>query len=225
MPPPPIYRIARPEDADRIAHLHAESWRRAYRGSYSDAYLDGPVHEDRRAVWHERYRQPNERMYTLLALDPTNEDGPLLGFACSFAAGTAGAPNEHDDPKWGTLLDNLHVTGEAEGRGIGRQLLAASALWSEREHPEDGFFLWVLTENARARRFYEHLGAVDEGAEWSDMPGGRVLGHRYVWHSIDPLRPYAPARIAGTEDGAARIAGAEDGAAHIEGDPTSEATR
>jgi GNAT superfamily N-acetyltransferase len=197
MSTPPIFREATASDADRIAHLHAESWRRAYRGSYSDTYLDGPIHEERGQVWRHRYRSPNPAMYTLLALDPENEDedGPLLGFACSFAAGAPNSPAEHDDPKWGTLLDNLHVTGAAEGRGIGRQLLAASALWSEREHPDDGFFLWVLTDNARARRFYEHLGAVDEGAEESEQPGGIVIGHRYVWHSIDPLRPHAPANI------------------------------
>jgi len=186
MPTAPLFRVATSEDADRIAQLHADSWRRAYRGSYSDEYLDGPVHEDRRTVWRERYSRIDPLMYTLLALDPDNEDGPLLGFACSFA---------NDDPKWGTLLDNLHVTGDTEGRGIGRQLLAASALWSEREHPEDGFFLWVLTDNARARRFYEHLGATDEGAEESEQPGGIVLGHRYVWHSIDPLRAHAPPNI------------------------------
>lgn len=193
MPAPPIYREATAEDADRIAHLHAESWRRAYRGSFSDAYLDGPIHEERREVWHDRYSSPNPAMYTLLALDPENEDGPLLGFACSFASGAPNSPAEHDDPKWGTLLDNLHVAGAAEGRGIGRQLLAASALWSEREHPDDGFFLWVLDNNARARRFYQHLGATDEGAEEIATPdGGNVTQLRYAWHSIDPLRPHAP---------------------------------
>lgn len=202
MPTPPIYREATPQDADRIAHLHAESWRRAYRGSFTDAYLDGPIHEERRQVWRDRYpaaeqhsdrSTPNPAMYTLLALDPANEDGPLLGFACSFASGAPSSPAEHEDPKWGTLLDNLHVAGTAEGRGIGRQLLAASALWSEREHPNDGFFLWVLDDNSRARRFYEHLGATNEGAEDIATPdGGNVTQLRYVWHSIDPLRSHAP---------------------------------
>ncbi|MDA0350613.1 MAG: GNAT family N-acetyltransferase [Chloroflexi bacterium] len=185
------FREATAEDADVIAALHAESWRRAYRGAYSDAYLDGPVHDDRREVWRERYaaagQQPpggaerRARMYTLLAID---DDESLLGFACSFGA---------DDPKWGTLLDNLHVSGAAEGRGIGRQLVAASALWSERAYPDAGFFLWVLDGNARARPFYEYIGATNEGpTEMVTPDGGGVTVLRYVWHSIDPLRQYAP---------------------------------
>jgi hypothetical protein len=35
------YREATAADALPIAHLHAESWRRNYRSSYRDAYLDG----------------------------------------------------------------------------------------------------------------------------------------------------------------------------------------
>jgi len=173
-------REATEADADSIAQLHAENWSRAYRGAFSDAYLDGPVFEERRAVWHERYANPRPDMYTLLALD---DDESLIGFACSFGA---------DDPIWGTLLDNLHVTATHEGEGIGRLLLANSALWSERHYPDAGFFLWVLEGNTRARRFYEHIGATNEGPEDSEAPEGSIItGLRYVWHSIEPLRQYA----------------------------------
>jgi hypothetical protein len=34
-------RVADSSDAPAIAALHAESWRRHYRGAYSDAFLDG----------------------------------------------------------------------------------------------------------------------------------------------------------------------------------------
>ena len=157
------FREATPGDADAIDRLHAESWRRAYRGAYSDAYLDGAVFEERRSVWRERYAAPSPAMYTLLAED-----------------------------EGGTLLDNLHVAGDAEGRGIGRQLVAASALWSERAYPDAGFYLWVLEGNGRARPFYEHLGATNESLHIMESPGGPVRSLRYVWQSIEPLRQYAP---------------------------------
>jgi len=35
------FRRAAACDADRIAQLHAESWRRAYRGMMRDEFLDG----------------------------------------------------------------------------------------------------------------------------------------------------------------------------------------
>lgn len=173
-------REATADDADSIARLHAENWSRAYRGAFSDAYLDGPVFEERRTVWRERYANRRPEMHTLLALDG---DESLIGFACSFGA---------DDPVWGTLLDNLHVAATHEGRGIGRLLLAESALWSERHYPDAGFFLWVLEGNARARRFYQHIGAINEGPELIATPdGGEVTQLRYVWHSIEMLRQYA----------------------------------
>ncbi len=34
------YRAARPGDVPAIAWLHADSWRRHYRGAFSDAFLD-----------------------------------------------------------------------------------------------------------------------------------------------------------------------------------------
>ena len=36
-------RLATLADAEAIAHVHAESWRTAYRGALSDAYLSGPI--------------------------------------------------------------------------------------------------------------------------------------------------------------------------------------
>ena len=37
------YRAALRADTERIALLHADSWRRTYRGSYRDTFLDGDV--------------------------------------------------------------------------------------------------------------------------------------------------------------------------------------
>jgi len=48
------FRPARPSDADAVAALHADSWRRHYRGAYSDAFLDGDVYAERLVVWSSR---------------------------------------------------------------------------------------------------------------------------------------------------------------------------
>ena len=49
-----LYRVGVGVDFPQVATLHAESWRRHYRGAYSDAYLDGDVVADRLEVWGER---------------------------------------------------------------------------------------------------------------------------------------------------------------------------
>jgi GNAT superfamily N-acetyltransferase len=161
--------IARMEDAERIAQLHAESWRIHYRGFYRDEYLDGPVFEDRRHVWRSRFEKPQDNQFVLLA----TEGDELIGFACAYG--------EHEPP-WGTLLDNLHVQAQQERSGIGRALFVAVARWSCDRYPAVPLHLWVLEGNTRARAFYDRMGgrAVEERV--SPAPGGGTInGLRYVW--------------------------------------------
>ena len=162
-------RLATRDDAPAIAALHAESSRFAYRGVYSDEYLDGPVYADRARVWQERMSSPPENQHVILA-----EDGDaLVGFVCAYEA---------DDVQWGTRVDNLHVRPDRHRHGIGRRLLAEVAAWCLTEDPAGGLYLWVVDQNARARAFYQSLGATDVGSQTSTPPGGgSTINHRYVW--------------------------------------------
>lgn len=170
-------REATADDIEAIAKLHAESWRSAYRGQFADAYLDGPVYEDRMMVWRERLTTPTANQHVIVA----EEDDTMAGFACAFG---------DDDPRWGTLLDNIHVEPRRKRGGIGTLLMREIAGWAQREYPAIGFYLWVLEANAAARRFYERLGAQNAEQTTSEPPGGgTVTGLRYVWPSLDPLLP------------------------------------
>src|ERR1700720_1613012 len=99
------FRLGGPSDATAIAALHADSWRRHYRGAYSDAFLDGDVTADRLAVWTDRLGRGDLRSCTLLAED---ESG-LIGFAHTVF---------DDDPTWGALLDNMHVPHSHKRQGL-----------------------------------------------------------------------------------------------------------
>src|SRR6187551_1447695 len=167
------YRTAGPADAGAIAALHADSWRRHYRGAYSDSFLDGDVHADRLAVWTEQLRARDSRHHTIVA-----EDGSgLIGFAHTIF---------EDDPTWGALLDNLHVVHGRKRRGVGRQLLRTTArALVERG---TGLYLWVLAQNVDGQRFYEALGAKRLEEAPVTPPGGvagRLRGSptklRYAW--------------------------------------------
>ncbi len=172
-------QIAVAEDAERIARLHAASWRTAYRGFYSDAYLDGDVVADRLRVWRERFAGPREHQHVLLA----TERDDLLGFVCAYG---------DDDDRWGTLVDNLHVRSDQQGRGVGRRLLAEGAKWSREHYPAAGYFLWVIEDNAKARRFYDALGGEPAESKMSEPPGGgSITALRYIWPSLDPLLQWA----------------------------------
>jgi GNAT superfamily N-acetyltransferase len=179
------FRRARPGDAEALARLHADSWRRHYRGAYSDAFLDGDVLADRLQVWRALVGEADPRRCTILA-----EDGGLVGFANTRLEA---------DPGWGALLDNLHVAAEHKRRGVGSRLLALTAEavteWSRRS----GLYVWVLEQNADARAFYEARGASFAGREAVSPPGGiagRLSGSPaklcYAW--ADPSVLLAPPR-------------------------------
>jgi GNAT superfamily N-acetyltransferase len=165
-------RPATIDDRVAIARLHADSWRATYRGAYRDEYLDGDVVADRLRVWESRLSTPAANQLVLVAED----EGTIVGFACAYGG---------DDARWGTLLDNLHVRPGTHGRGTGRRLLSDVALWCRDRHPDRGLYLWVLSQNARARRFYERMGATDCGGDVSVPPGGgQIDSRRYAWTTV-----------------------------------------
>ena len=46
-----LVRAAASADMPAIADIHASSWRVAYRGLFPDAFLDGPLVDNRLAHW------------------------------------------------------------------------------------------------------------------------------------------------------------------------------
>ncbi len=173
-PAVPRLRPARQRDAPAIASLHAASWRRHYRGAYSDAYLDGEVVSDRLQVWRERLRCRDDRYRTYLSVD----DGEVVGFIHLVL---------DEDPRWGALVDNLHVASPRKRAGIGTSLLVEGAA-AVRAQPSGGMYLWVLEQNRGAQRFYEARGGRRVARSWVRPPGGdptRLVGQpaklRYRW--------------------------------------------
>ncbi|MBM2885706.1 GNAT family N-acetyltransferase [Chromobacterium phragmitis] len=99
-------RPAQSDDIPLIAALHAQSWRASYRGILPDAYLDERAEDDRLAVWRARFASEKPLWVRIACW----EDEPV-GFVCLL-------PDEA--PELGIYLDNLHVRGDQQGRGIGR---------------------------------------------------------------------------------------------------------
>jgi ribosomal protein S18 acetylase RimI-like enzyme len=176
------FRTAGPGDAAAVARLHADSWRRHYRGAYSDAYLDGDVLTDRLGVWSGRLAAP-EGTRTLLAEDGTD----VLGFVHVVL---------DEDPTWGTLVDNLHVTAARQRTGVGRALLTRAAEEAVARAESPALYLWVLEQNTPAQAFYEALGAAHVETTLVGAPAGdpaRLNGtpskFRMSWPDATRLRP------------------------------------
>jgi ribosomal protein S18 acetylase RimI-like enzyme len=163
-----VYRPARAADAEEIANLHARSWRESYRGSFHDSFLDGDLPGERLRVWRGRLEQPADNQLVCLALDGAN----LAGFVCAYGA---------HDARWGSLIDNLHVAGEYQRRGIATVLMRQAGSWLAPRYPEPVYLL-VLEANAAARHFYERLGGRNAEVFSNQTHGGAIVQScRYTW--------------------------------------------
>jgi ribosomal protein S18 acetylase RimI-like enzyme len=180
------YRTARAADADGIGALHADSWRRFYRGAFADEYLDGDVLAERRAVWTARLASPAPDRVTIVA----EVDAGLAGFIHLVL---------DEDERWGSLVDNLHVAHDRQRLGIGAALMVRGARAAVERGRTRAMYLWVLEQNTRAQAFYAALGGRPAGQHVVEPPGGvpgrlngSPLSLRYVWPDASGIaRPSA----------------------------------
>jgi ribosomal protein S18 acetylase RimI-like enzyme len=169
------YRPAGPADADAVALLHTRSWRENYRGSFSDAFLDRELPDERLRVWRDRLDERPRNQFVEIAVDGTE----LVGFVCAYGA---------HEPRWGSFVDNLHVAKAAKRTGIGASLMRRAGAWLAHSYPDLGVYLWVLETNSSARRFYERLGAQNAGVSVMETHGGAVVRScRYEWPRAELL--------------------------------------
>lgn len=168
------FRAAGLDDAAKVARLHADSWRRHYRNAYTDSFLDGDVVADRRSVWSSRLAAPINSM-TVVAEDATE----LVGFVHVVF---------DDDDRWGSLIDNLHITHDRQRAGIGTALLTCAAEAVAERAAGKSMHLWVLEQNVAAQQFYRACGGTCVERAVVSPPGGvpaRLNGSpnklRFTW--------------------------------------------
>ncbi|WP_336053061.1 GNAT family N-acetyltransferase [Streptomyces sp. CA2R101] len=157
-------------DVPAVSALRVTGWQAAYAGIVPQSFLDGMTVEADVQQRRRHFAGSKEGMTNLVAV---NDLGHVVGWACLGrfrGGGTSTATGE---------LYALYVQPALVGSGIGRTLLEAV---HSHAHA-DGFslmLLWVLTDNSRARRFYERAGYVADGAvQTDDYDGVSVSEVRY----------------------------------------------
>ncbi len=166
----PVTHTLRPaRDSDRVAmaSVHLESWLDAYQGILPGAVLAGQVPRALSKLWADA--QWTDQDCVLIA------NGPIrpLGF---IAVWDAEVP----------FLDNLHVSPEARGQGMGHALIAAAARQMHLQG-RSSLHLWVFEANEAARRFYRELGGREGQRADRDVLGHKVPSVEISWSSLDGL--------------------------------------
>jgi ribosomal protein S18 acetylase RimI-like enzyme len=137
------------DTADLIARLHVESWRRVYRGLYSDRFLDVDALGERQRFWRQRLPELKRTGGEVFL---AQVEGVAAGFACvEPGAGRA-------------FIDNLHVLPAFQGRGLGVALVERCAAWARRRGYRQ-LVLYVFESNVRALGFYRATGWRIDGRE------------------------------------------------------------
>ncbi|MER6423622.1 GNAT family N-acetyltransferase [Streptomyces sp. NPDC001137] len=157
-------------DCERVAEIRVGGWQTAYRGIIPQSYLDTmsvPEDAERRRT---HFLERSAEVVNLVA----ERDGEIVGWVCHgpYRAGEVRTPELE--------LYALYVAPESYGVGVGRALIEESV----RRCTAAGqarMYLWVLKENARARRFYERSGFRPDGTEEPfEVDGVQVPEVRYV---------------------------------------------
>ena len=161
-------RRATVEDAHRVATIHVEAWRAAYRGVVPDSVLERQSVEKRQAFWSNQIGSGSS--HTLVAEDQGNVVGWIDFGKCRDADAQA------DSEVYAIYLEPMWFR-----RGIG------SALWGSmleqvRRDGQRRVAVWVLADNHPARRFYEAMGGKkDDVREKSELFGGFELREIRYW--------------------------------------------
>ncbi|MFB7080964.1 GNAT family N-acetyltransferase [Streptomyces sp. NPDC056308] len=158
------------DDCESVAKVRVRGWQAAYAGLVPQSYLDSmDVAEDA-----ERRRGFFDEGSTVVNVVAERAGLGVIGWGCY-------GPYRED----GGRLDRgelyaIYVLPEQIGTGAGRALMAKLLARAAA----DGFpdlALWVLRENAPARRFYERAGFLPDSAEESfEVDGVLVPELRYV---------------------------------------------
>jgi GNAT superfamily N-acetyltransferase len=157
-------------DVPVVASLHARSWRTAYRGILTDAYLDDDLESERQSVWTAKLEADDAGPGWLAIVDDEH-----VGFVYV---------RPREDARWGTLVDNLHVLATHQGLGIGRRLLHTVGTWAAEHAPGHPLHLWVFADNHSAREFYRRMGGTEVEFVDREASDGRALPeYRVAWTS------------------------------------------
>jgi ribosomal protein S18 acetylase RimI-like enzyme len=154
-------RRATVQDAPALGRLNVRMVQAAYGGQMPDERLDGPWPEERAAGWERGLRRDRDQDPVLVA----EEAGRVVGFAVVGPA---------QDPEGAGELCAITVDPDHRGTGAGSALLAAAQAELARLGYAEAV-LWVLPDNARARRFYEVAGWTRDGTQRSSEVLGVVV--------------------------------------------------
>ncbi|WP_298225381.1 GNAT family N-acetyltransferase [Acidocella sp.] len=168
-------RRARLSDASGIATVHVATWRSAYANVLPDYYLAN-LSLARLANEYEHGIRIGESLHVAACYSEPGAP-PILGFSS--------AARRRDSQLGDGEVETLYVLDDYRERGLGGQLLRASAKHLAQLGCRS-VFAWVLSENP-SRYFYERLGGKRTASGTTRVGGEDIPQIAFVWDPIETL--------------------------------------
>ena len=164
-------RSAEVGDAAAIAHVHVQSWLTTYEGIVPAEYLASLDEGERTLRWRESIQRD-------VCIQIAELEGVVVGFA-------SGGPVREALGEYGAELYAIYLVEEAQGRGIGRELMSAVAS-TLLAKGFSSMVVWVLEQN-RAVSFYEKSGAQYLERKQIEIGGASLVGVALGWLDLRQL--------------------------------------
>ncbi len=170
-------------DAPELARVHVMCWHETYRGLVPDDLLAAYTAENGELIWGRILNDP--AAFNAAAVYLATHAGAVVGFASCGSQRSAELSAAYDGE-----ISTVYVLKALQRRRTGAGLMHEAAC----DLIERGFgaaSVWVLRDNAPARRFYERCGGSLIG-ERTDVRGDvALLEVAYGWASLVTLRENA----------------------------------
>ena len=168
-------RRARLSDASGIAAVHVATWRSACANVLPDNYL-ADLSISRLANYYEHGIRLGLALHVAASY---GEHGapPIIGFSSAVRC--------HEGRLGEGEVETLYVLDDYRDRGLGGQLLRASAKHLTQLGCRSAF-AWVLSENP-SRYFYQHLGGKQIASGSTRVGGEDIPQIAFAWDPIETL--------------------------------------
>ena len=163
-----VIRFAKTSDARGLAEVRVRGWQVGYEGIVDAGFLAAMSVDQNEERWREIIDARGDQIRVAIA------DGRVVGFASSGQYRVTAVDGDLDEPQTIGELYGFYVHPDSWGTGVANEL-HDHAIDALRADGWVRFKLWVLADNARARRFYERHGwTADDASQALKIPGAPI---------------------------------------------------
>ncbi len=155
------------EDAESIALVQVESWRKTYAGILPDAYLESLNIEKHSMLWRQNLR--SGQTFAFVAEDPWG----IFGFI-------SGGPIRDAIEGYDAELYAIYLMPARQRRGVGQELALTlrDALLMESF---SSMVVWVLEQNLPGVSFYRKIGGLPIARKTIEIGGAALPELAFGW--------------------------------------------